>query len=195
MSIRFDLVEGPAVEPVVIAGADGLKEHAKIETSADDARLTGFLKSARMRVEQATGRALITQEWTATLDRWPAVEDGERHRRIRLAHFPIQSIDSVTVDGVALAASYYRLDGKDLQIGADATDSEDLITSTGIVIAYTAGYGDSGDDVPNDLLQAVKQLATHYDTSRGATSPQGIYHQLIPEGVQALLIPYVVLEV
>lgn len=191
MNTRFDLVAGPASEPITVAEA---KAHAKIEHSAEDALITRLITAARQRVEKATGRALITQEWSATLPRWPAVLDGERHRRIRLANFPIDSVDAVIVDDVAIAASFYRLDGRDLLVSIDVTDSEGEIDDTGVVIEFTAGYG-AAADVPEDLRLAVKMLAAHLYEARGATSPQGIYHQLIPEGVQALLQPYIVLEI
>lgn len=192
MDPRFDLVDGPTVEPVDLAEA---KTHAKIEHAHDDGIIPGFITTARMRAEKATGRTLITQEWTATLPRWPAVDEGERHRRVRLAHFPVQSIDAVKVDGVTIASTYYRLDGKFLLVTTDVDDSEGEIDDTGIVIEFTTGYGDAGDDVPEDLRNAVLMLTAHYYHGRGATSPQGIYHQPLPEGVASLLEGYKVLEI
>lgn len=194
MNPRFDLVEGPDVEPVDLAAA---KEHAKIEHAHDDGIIPGFIKVARQRVEKATGRTLITQEWTATLAAWPALEEGDRHRRVRLAHFPVQSIDRVTVDDVVIASTYYRLDGKYLLVSTEVDDSEGEIDDTGIVIEFTTGYADAGtdDEFPEDLRNAVLMLTAHYYQGRGATSPQGIYHQPLPEGVAALLEGYKVLEI
>ncbi len=192
MDIRFDVVDGPASEPVTVAE---LKAHAKIDADdEDETLLPGYIKSAREQVERKTGRCLLEQTWSASLDKWPELEDGAKHRRIRLAGFPVISIDSVTVDGVTIASSYYRLNGKDLLVSVEVDDSEGEIDDEGIVIEFACGYG-AVSDLPDNLVQAVKMLAAHYYDARGATSPQGIYHQLIPEGVQALLQPLIVLDV
>lgn len=199
MDPRFELVTAPASEPVTLAEA---KAHAKIEIDDDDALIASLISTARERIEQATGRVLIEQEWKATLDAWPAVAEGDRFRRIGFAVRPVLSIDAVSVDGVALEADDWRGDGvgalarrrPELVVTTDADESEGEITSDGVEIEFTAGYGDAGD-VPASLVLAVKMMVTHYYEARGATSPQGIYHQLIPEGVQALIQPFVVLEI
>jgi len=187
---RYELVTAPTVEPITLAE---LKAHAKIDGDHEDAALEAFIVAARQMVEKHTGRALITQEWRASLSAWPDVYENSKHRQVRLCAHPVQSIDAVTVDGTALAASAYRLRGKELLVSTESPDSQGELDDE-IVIEFTAGYGDTAADVPGDLLTAVKMLATHLHTVRGATSPQGIYHQVVPMGVSALLAHYIVLD-
>jgi len=188
---RFELVTAPASEPVTLEEA---KQHAKIEHSFDDPRVTGFIKTARQRVEKATGRVLLEQTWRVSFESWPPIASGDRFRRIDLAKRPIMSVESVSVDGVAVDSSFYRLDGGELVVSPDVDDSEGEITSAGIVVTFKAGYAANHDDLAT-LKNAVLMLVAHLYDARGATSPQGIYHQLIPEGVQALLLPFVVMEI
>ena len=185
-----ELITQPAEEPVTLAE---FKSHAKIEDDFSDDILPGFIVAARKAIEKHTKRSLITQTWSLPLDAWPEVFNGERHRIVNLPHRPIQSVDSVEVDGTAITASAnWVLRQADLIVATSViTPGEDV--SDGVVIEYTAGYG-AAADVPEDLKLAIKMLALHYFTGRGATSPQGIYHQVIPLGVESILHSYVVMD-
>ena len=106
----------------------------------------------------------------------------------------MQSIVSVTVDGDVIAPSAnYALRGAELIVATTVAAPGDSVESL-IKIKYTTGYG-TADNVPEQLQLACKMLALHYFTGRGATSPQGIYHQVIPLGVETILAPYIVLEI
>lgn len=186
---RFALVTPPTAEPVSFAA---IKHHAKIEIDDDNALLDGYSSAARIMLERATGRAFAAQTWTASLNAWPCVEDDASYRAVRLANFPLIAITSVLVDGVALASTLYRLRGNDLLVSVDADDSDGELDDE-IVITYTCGYALTA--LPEPLRLAIKMLATHFYEARGATSPQGVYHQVIPFGVDALILPYKVLDI
>lgn len=199
--MRFALLSAPASEPVTRAEA---KAHARIEHDFEDSLVDAYVTAARKRVEADTLRSLVSQTWTATLDRWgDHVSDEEgagwpfvtspTPRRIRLAHGPVDSIDLLTVDGVTIAASNYALRGDELWIKSSVVDSAAELGG-GIVIEYTAGYGAAGD-VPRDLRLAVQMMFAHFYAVRETTSPQGIYHQVAPHGYEALIAPYRVLEI
>lgn len=61
-------IAGPAVEPITLSEA---KAHLRVTDTVEDALISNLIKAAREEVEQATGLALITQEWRLYLDSWP----------------------------------------------------------------------------------------------------------------------------
>lgn len=199
--IRFALAAAPASEPVT---RDEAKAHARIEHDFEDALVDAFITAARLRVEADTLRALVTQTWTATLDRWNDHVAGDEWegwpfvqsptpRRVRLARPPIASITSLVVDGTTIASANYALrHGNELWIKSDVADSEAEL-GAGIVITYVAGQ--AAADVPADLKLAVKLMFAHFYAVRETTSPQGIYHQVAPHGYEALIAPHRVLEI
>lgn len=74
MSRSFELVTGPAVEPVSLAE---LKLHARIDGADEDALLSSLIVSARQYVSEATRRALVTETWSLTIDGWPSAARQE----------------------------------------------------------------------------------------------------------------------
>lgn len=198
--IRFALASQPASEPVTLEEA---KAHLRLSHDFEDSLITAYITAGRKRVEADTLRSLVTQTWTATLDRWEAVgvpEEAEgwpfvtspTQRRIRLARGPIASITSLVIDGTTIDTDAYALRGEELWIKESVTDSTAELGG-GIVITYVTGQAVAS--VPEDLKLAVKMMASHFYAVRETTSPQGIYHQVAPFGYDALITPYKVLEI
>ncbi|MCB1491901.1 MAG: head-tail connector protein [Rhodobiaceae bacterium] len=177
----------PAVEPVTLADA---KAHLRIDDTAEDAYVQALIVSARVRVEVETRRALVTQSWTQTLDRWP--DDAV----VALQIAPVQSVTTVTVrdeNGVAqtVSSGLYDLDGESNPprlVVNQPVDSPATLPA-GIAITFVAGYGDAADDVPADIRQAMLLLIAdwfeHRDPLYG--SSQGAR---LPAAAEAILGPY-----
>lgn len=201
----YTLVTPPASEPVSL---DEAKLHARIDTTEEDAAVTAMIVSAREMVERATGRCLVTQTWTLTLDRWPGNRDewwdGVREGPItildsawvELRKTPIGAITSVvTKDEADVAttwdsANYYlerqpngfgRLVRKRGQVWPIVVSR----TAGAIQITFTAGYGANASDVPAALRQAIKLLVAHWYQNREAGDPAA--RQIMPMGVKAIL--------
>lgn len=198
--VRFALAIPPAAEPVTTAEA---KTHARIEHSAEDALVATMITAARQATEKHTGRAWLTQTWTATLDRWADVDGGESEdlwpffvsptpRRLALYPRPPASITSLVVDGVTIASSNYALRGHELFVKSDVADSANELGG-GIVCTFTAGYGLAAA-VPQDVKQAILTLVAHFYENREAANASGIYSQITPYAL-SLLSPYEVLEI
>jgi len=79
-------VAGPVVEPLDLVE---LKDHLRVEVTADDALLAVYLNAATAKAEAETGRALVVRTLELRLDEWPA--DGV----IRLPYPPARRVDSV----------------------------------------------------------------------------------------------------
>lgn len=185
------LTTSPATEPVT---AEELRLH--LSETADglpDAQADALISEARELIEQMTGLALITQVWTLVLDRWPAGAEpwwdgvrqgaiGDLHalnsmRAVTLPRYPLQSVGVVTVFddagtgatvniGATFDVDVFRRPGR-MVLRNGATWPIALRASNAIVIEYTAGYGESGTDVPASLKRAVKQVASYLHTHRG----------------------------
>lgn len=180
-----ELLTGPAAEPLTRAEA---KAFLRIDHDAEDTLVDALVTAARRFVEAETGRILIDQTWRFFLDRWPL-------RGIVPAPLaPVREILSATVaaaDGtpVALPADALALvgDRAPTLIRVDpARVSAPLAPHGGIVVTFLAGYGADPEDVPGDLVQAVRLVLAHlYERRDGPGAASAM-----PAAALALLAPY-----
>jgi uncharacterized phiE125 gp8 family phage protein len=183
------LLAGPAAEPVTLADA---KQFMRVAHDDDDDVVSALIAGARIHVEAQTRRALITQSWRLVRDAWP--ESG------RLAVLPVPL---VTLDAVRI----FRANGSTLAIdvgafAVDAAAAPAMLAFTrgavaaperpagGVEIDVTCGYGDTPEDVPEPLRQAIRMLVTHWYENRGIVGGEVA---VMPATVSALIGPYRVL--
>lgn len=212
----YELVTGPAVEPVSVAE---LKLHARIDGSDEDLHLAALIVAARELVERQTGRCLITQTWRLTLDDWPAGGaepwwDGVREGPLSmlsgaagwvdLCKSPVLAITSVTTTDEAAVATTW--DAANYYLGRQPNGFGRLVRKSGqtwpligtraagaIAITFTAGYGPSATDVPSALRQAVMLLAAHWYANREPASACAS-SDLMPMGLGAIVASYRVMR-
>jgi len=72
------LLEGPAVEPVLVAEA---KAHLRLDGDDEDTLIGALIAAGRVSVESDTRRALIAQSWRAYVGDWPEEGSFSRLRR------------------------------------------------------------------------------------------------------------------
>ncbi len=156
------------VEPVTLLEA---KAHLRIleQDTTDDALISVLVKAARMAAEQEIHRAIMTQTWTKTLDRFPDA--------IRMDYAPIQSVTSVKYldengDEQTLDSGLYYVDTKSEPgwiIPAFDLDWPDTLCAVNAVEAvYVAGWA-SEDDVPASIKQWILLMVGHYYENREAS--------------------------
>lgn len=197
-------LEGPAVEPVTLAEA---KAHCRISIDDDDDLVDGLIVAARQMVEGELRRALISQRWELTLDGFPAADHwmlwraspGLRDDSIRLPMPALLSVESITY--VDTDGTTQTLDEADYQVitgtpGAIHPAYGTCWPSTrcqpeAVTVSFTAGYGDSADDVPRCVRQALLLYVGHlYEHREAAQEPSvGNGPSILPLGVAALLNP------
>jgi uncharacterized phiE125 gp8 family phage protein len=188
----------PAAEPVTVTELrDYLRETA---TGLPDSVAEDLIAEAREMIENNTGLALITQEWTLALDHWPngasepwwdgvqqgAISElysGRYARSLDLPRYPLQAVDSVTVydeasnsTSVTVSTVFdvdtYRTPGR-ITLKSGQTWPVALRAQNAIIVVYTSGYGDASTDVPAALRRAVKQVAAYLYTHRGDECDMG----------------------
>jgi len=184
-----ELITAPAIEPITLQQlAD------QIRGDSTDPLLDLYIAAARQQFEEYTGRALITQTWRMTLDRWPSsgaepwwdgVRDGaigdlispSRATWVILPRYRLQSIDSITTFDEAgsstsvTAADVFVTDTQQepgrLVLKASKAWPVALQSANAIRIDYVAGYGTDAADVPAALRVALLQFAAHLYSHRG----------------------------
>lgn len=155
----------PATEPITLAEA---KAHCRVDHTADDSLIQGYITTAREFVEDYIDRSLVTQRLTMKLDAFP--------HEIELPRPPMAASGSATavivtyVTGEAggtatLATTDYRVD-RDSTPGVIRTTyagswPSHLLDQNSVTITWWAGYGDATSipqRVKNAMLMVVHEL-------------------------------------
>ena len=180
----------PAVEPVTLADA---KAHLRVTGTDEDALIAGLVSTAREEVEQATGIALISQDWRLYLDDCPS------GGIVRLRKHPVQFVQSVTTyDAAGLPVTVTpladRLDraSRPARFAADSSATSKPVN--GIEINFRAGFGDTGVDVPDGLKRAILLLVAFWFENRG-TGHGEMAERVWPEGYDRLVARYRSMEI
>lgn len=174
------LVTPPALEPITLAQA---KRHLRIEEPDEDVHLADLLAACRAHVEEASGRKLITQVWRR-------YAMPRRNAPIPLLVGPVQRVDAVTLydaDGVASA-----LDPPHWRLGNEALLLDGLHArraANGVEVDVVCGYGDTADDVPATLRQAILLLLAQSYEFRGAVGPDD-QPISVPPNFERLIAPH-----
>jgi len=192
----LSLVTGPAAEPLSTADA---KAHLRVDSSDENAYIDALVIAARNYVERATNRALITQTWKLTLDRFPC-----KHVPILLKRSPLQSVSSIVyIDGDGAEQTWssgeYVVDaastpgrvgpGPDYE-GPDAQ----LDRFAACTITFIAGYGASSASIPAPLIHAIRMLVAHWFENREDVITGTIVSR-VRMAVEALMAAYAVPEI
>jgi uncharacterized phiE125 gp8 family phage protein len=174
-------------------------EHLRLGTGfaddgSEDAVLELYLRSAMAAIESRIGRALLARSFSWSVTRWR--EDASQGLPIG----PIQSVDAVTLvgaDGVERPVdpdswSVLRDSQRPRIVGRFGRSLPGIPRSGHAEIRFTAGFGDSWEDVPPDLRQAVFLLAAHYYEHRAESIERT---QSLPFGVVVLIEAYRALRI
>lgn len=176
------LIEPPETEPLML---DEAKAFLRVEHAVEDELIASLIKAARMAVETATRRALITQGFRIVLDAWPAGD------RIPSPVSPLRSLTGARVRAANGSATDLNLAAFTLDTASSVIHFDRGLVSepgqpiAGIEIEVTAGYGEDAASVPEPLRQAMRFLVARYYAQRDR-----IEKDELPETVRALLASY-----
>lgn len=162
------LTTAPALEPVTVAEQ---KLHSRIDTDADDTLLTAMITAARQALETETNRQFITATYTYTLEGFPG-----SYGAILLPRPALQSVTTVkyydsTGTQQTLSSANYQVDtssepGRVAPAPLLSWPSVQADRYNAVEIVYTAGYGSSAGNVPQELRQAIMLLVSHWYENR-----------------------------
>ena len=183
-------IDEPGLEPVTAADAAtfcrvDLPVASPPESSLEYVQFLGFIIAARSKVEDSTGRSLITQQWRMTRDHFPGVLHPQNANQnyntlqpqyaqdpIQLWHGKVQSVESFTIvqpDGTTATLTedvdFILLNDK-LYPALNKCWPSVACAPNAIVIEYTAGYGDEATDVPEGIKLAIMYLVSLWYAER-----------------------------
>lgn len=140
---------------------------APAANTTSDPQLSALIVAARRLAEHLTGRALVTQQWRLTLDRFPAGE-------IELPLPPLVSIETITyrdtagveqtLDPAAYAVYTSALFGRVAPAYGTAWPATRDVRDA-VAIDFTAGYG-APSAVPQDIKHWMKICMGGWDAYR-----------------------------
>lgn len=152
-----------------ILSVQEVKDYVRIDTSADDALISGMISQARIWCENYISRDIVSKNRTYYLDTTPT-------GLFDVPFGPISSIEEITIDGTATTA--YEILGLD-----NETIELDQGSAERVKITYiTAGLNDSL------LKQAMLQLISTYYDNR-AEFVEGSVSE-VPTNVRVILSSY-----
>ena len=148
----------------IIEAAD-LKAYLGKDTGASDALIDLLVEGVSARIETFIGHPIGETQHTG--ERFTG--NGE-DAYVVLRNGPIISVDSVTLNGIALLSTEYRFD--DRLLIRTSTSGVDVAWGSGqYVVGYWAGYS----DIPADLrLACMTQCAYEYKKSGGRGDRLGL---------------------
>jgi uncharacterized phiE125 gp8 family phage protein len=187
------LVTPPAVEPVTLS--DLPKVHIRIDSdiTEEDDLLESMIVAARVHCESYSRRAFITQVWDFYLDAFPFWWTRSTiGPAITLIKAPVQTVQYVKYldqggNLVPLDASLYTVDtasepGRIIRNNLQPWPIVGFIPNA-VTVRLTCGYGDSGDDVPSPIRQAILMHTAWQYRNRGdqdnATVPPAAIYSLL----------------
>jgi len=174
-----------------------VKEHIGVQHTEDDAYLRSILRAATRRAESYTGRKFVNETITLDLDAQEAIA------AFYLPYAPLSSLTSFVTytsdsdtTGTAVPATNYRVDGDNPARVVAIDGGWNLYRAYKAArLVYVAGYGSSGEDVPDDLLHAIKVLCAdmymNQESAKLETRTQ-LNANLLPTAARTLLQPYIV---
>lgn len=180
----------PAVEPVSLSEA---KAHLRVDISDDDNLISAYITAARQYAEEYLDRALIAQQLTLRLDRFPYEFELPRPPMATSGTLT-STIITYTLETQATATldtTTYRVDRDDtpgrIRTVYAGTWPGHLADQNAVTVTWWAGYGPAATDVPQAIRHAILMLVAHLYESRQAAVATGAVPQDVPFGVKALL--------
>lgn len=184
------LVTPPAIEPLTL---DEAKAHLRIDEglSADDDYISALITVAREYCEEFQNRAYITQTWQVSFPYWPDYV-------IDLPLGNLQSINAITykdskgavttlTENIHYVVSTRGVLGKVAPVFGMPWPPFVPWPLDAVTIEFTCGYGDTAQNVPEKIKQAMKLLITHWFERRTPLPETGQAPGEIDFTVSALL--------
>jgi uncharacterized phiE125 gp8 family phage protein len=195
---RLTQTIAPTVEPISVAD---VKSHSRIDTTTDDVYLQSLIGVARRLIERDQQCQLITATWQLKLDSFPVgfqwdgwVYPGssENWSGIEIPLMPVQAITSISyvdVNGTTQSFTDYELH--------KSANRPAVIIPTfnnwwpiarwqpdAVTVTFTAGYGATGDSVPETTRHLMYLLVSHWYENR---EPAGANMSQLPFSLDALM--------
>lgn len=182
----------PTNYPISLAEA---KTHLKVDHTDEDAYIVALVKAVTSKIENYLDRPLLNTQFQWVLDAFPC------DSVLYIPKPKLVSIDSITYlassDGnsTSWGSTYYNVDtisqpGR-LEPAYDETWPTNVRTqNNAVTIKFTAGYGTTTTDIPEDILLGMKMLLTHVYENRQDVIVGTSYQVELTKGSEFFLHDY-----
>ncbi len=176
----------PTVEPLTLVE---IRAHLRLDTEEEDALLSALAIVAREHLERETGLVLAERNFRLCLDDWPA--DGI----VTIPRGPVRVVTAVTVyDGEgepqAVDLDGHLLDGQARPARLWLRDvPQPGRAMNGIEVEFSAGFGESGADLPETLKRAMLLHVAAMFACRGVVAVDA-QPAVVPPGYDRLIAPF-----
>lgn len=179
--MTYALITPPVAEALTLGE---VKAHVRVDGGEEDGLLLSLVAVAREHLERVSGLCLISQTWRLYLDSLP--EDGV----IQIARGPVQAIESLTIYDAAGEDISWPLDrqARPTRLFVRRGEGEPRAVN-GIEIDFSAGFGESGANVPDTLKRAMLMHVAQMFAFRGAVAVAD-QPASIPDGYDRLIAPF-----
>lgn len=167
---------------------DEVKSHSRIDTTADDTLLEGYIQAATDLVEQETGRHFAGRTVAISFDDWPDCDV------LKLPVYPLQSVTNVKYkdkDGnlQTMSSDDYVVDLDSVMPRIALAESASWPSATlyplsAVVVTAVTGHADI-NDAPQIARQAVMLMVGQWYENREDQMPT--YLKEMPLGIKRLL--------
>lgn len=156
---RLTLVAAPAVSPLSL---DAAKAHLRVDSAAEDDVIQGMIDAAVAAIDgpRGIGICLVRQTWRLTLDgfcRFIPIPLGPNVAIVSVKYDDAEGVEQ-TVD----PGDYQLADGLDPAVlsptFATCWPAANRATPGSVRIEFTAGFGETAEAVPADLVRALKVM-------------------------------------
>jgi uncharacterized phiE125 gp8 family phage protein len=155
---HLKLTTAPTAEPLTLEQVK--TDRGGINHSEHDELLNGLIVTARERAENATGRALMPQQWQQLHVKATA--------EIELVRWPVTGVDTLTIDGEEQdIAALMAANDLELWDGDSAMLISPLFYGRRVVVKYSAGYTNAAA-VPGPIKKwMLMQIGSMYENREG----------------------------
>lgn len=176
----------PVVEPLTLAE---IRAHLRLDSEEEGGLLLALATVAREHLERETGLVLAARDFRFCLDDWP--EDGI----LTIARGPVRAVTAVTVYDGKGEPQVVDLDGhlldeqsRPARLWLRETPAPGRAMN-GIEVEFSAGFGESGADVPETLKRA---MLLHIGAMFACRGVVGVEAQpaVVPPGYDRLIAPF-----
>lgn len=198
----YEKISGSVLIP--ISFYDAIKNYLKIDPSVtvDDDLIISMTATAIEFIERYTSRTIFTTEFRTWRNEFPC--GCNAYIELRRSPFQIvnsfQYIDTDNITQTIDASVYYTTQETDyskiLLNPSQSYPTDKICKLQSIIIEFTAGYGDTVDNIPPELLLAIYQIVAKLYDNRGdcadSTSARSCAcaDMLIKGTLKMLLDPY-----
>jgi uncharacterized phiE125 gp8 family phage protein len=181
--MNITVLTPPTIEPVSLAE---VRAHCRVDESADDGLLAGYVLAARQYVESFCGVVLMTSTLRGTADAFPSAGP------LTLPVHPVQSVTAVRYydDAGALqtwSASAWETDltGINPRVGPKAGYGWPTPAARlgAVQVEFVAGYGASPGAIPEQIRQRILLMVGHFYANREEV--------VVGAGITATKLPFI----